>query len=80
VVALSPADVRKAAELFQVREAKMHVPHRDDSTYHQDYTGKFVGSSRKAAPPEMASSSSSFSNASTPAPKNKGEGRAVGRQ
>ena len=83
MVALSPADVRQAAELFQVREAKMHVPHRQDATYHHNYTGKFVGSNREAPPPPPAAptaSSSSSLNASTPAPKSKGKGRAADRQ
>jgi len=85
VVALSPADVRQAAELFQVREAKMHVPHRQDATYHHNYTGKFVGANREAPPPAAAAaastaSSSSSSNASTPAPKSKGKGQAADRQ
>ena len=84
MVALSPADVRQAAELFQVREAKMHVPHRQDATYHHNYTGKFVGASREAPPPAAAptasSSSSSSSNTSTPAPKSKGKGQAADRQ
>jgi hypothetical protein len=59
----------------------MHVPHRQDATYHHNYTGTFVGANREAPSPMMASSSSSSSsNASTPAPKSKGKGRAADRQ
>jgi hypothetical protein len=81
VVALSPADVRRAAELFEVASDAIHVPHRTDATYHEDYLGQMVGA--KAAMPAASSSSSSSSAAAgttaagTSAAKSKGKGRAA---
>jgi hypothetical protein len=72
--------VRRAAALFEVASGAIHVPHRTDATYHEDYLGQMVGA--KAETPAASSSSSSSSSSSpsaagTSAAKSKGKGRAA---
>lgn len=76
-MALSPADVRRAAELFAVAEAQEGVSHRTDATYDPNYLGQMVGAKGKTSSAPATSSSSSSPSSSSAKPKGKGKAAAA---
>jgi len=83
VMALCPADFRRAKELFNCRGEG--IPHRDDPSYEPNYLGHMVGKNGRSSSSSSSSSSPSSSlpasaaassSSSSSKPKGKGKARA----